>query len=150
MSSGFRDDYAERGIGEKRRGRGRGRGRRRGREREREKEREGGRERGRERGRKREGGREREICVWYECMHIIHSAKKVLGSCVKVAEGPGEEFSRLLLLFSLTNSWIGGEEDTNFSQLMYVVCFLVPVHSCRTFPILSNILLYATDTGCYR
>ena len=83
-------------------------------------------------------------------MHDIYRAKKVLGNCVKVAEGPREEFSRLLLLFSLTNSLFGGEEDTNFSQLMYVTCFLVPVRSCRTFPMLSNILLYNIDTGCYR
>ena len=59
-------------------------------------------------------------------MYNIHRAKKVLGSCVKVAEGPRDEFSRFMLLFSLTNSWIGGEEDTNFSQLMYVVCSRVP------------------------
>ena len=63
------------------------------------------------------------------CFHsILHNmyklrAKKILGNCVKVAEGPSEEFSRLLLLFSLTDSWIGGEEDTTFSQLMFVTMY---------------------------
>ena len=62
----------------------------------------------------------------------------MLGSCVKVAEEPREEFSRLMLLFSLTDSWIGGEEDANFSQLMYVICLFPCTHNidfvvCRMF-----------------
>ena len=36
----------------------------------------------------------------------------MLGSCVKVAEGPRDEFAQFMLLSSLTNSWIGREEYT--------------------------------------
>ena len=64
------------------------------------------------------------VCITLCAFHYDHRAKKVLGNCVKIAAGPREEFSRLMLLFSLTNSWIGGEEDTSSSQLMYVHMYL--------------------------
>ena len=48
-------------------------------------------------------------------------ARKILGGCVKVAEEPREVFSKLMLLFSLTDSWVGGDEDTSFSQIMCVL-----------------------------
>ena len=72
--------------------------------------------------------------VWLhdECMEMITDnvgeytvtpfrARKILGGCVKIAEEPREVFSKLMLLFSLTDSWVGGDEDTSFSQIMCVL-----------------------------
>jgi hypothetical protein len=44
--------------------------------------------------------------------------KKSLGECVKLAELPVEVFSKLMLLFSITNAWLNRDEDNDFSQVM--------------------------------
>ena len=42
----------------------------------------------------------------------------ILGGCVKLSEGSADVFSKMLLLFSLTNSWTNRDE-VDFSQIMY-------------------------------
>jgi len=56
-----------------------------------------------------------------KCILHLQRAKSVLGSSVMVSEGPVEIFSRLMLLFSLTNSWMQRSEEDNefgFSHIM--------------------------------
>ena len=47
-------------------------------------------------------------------------AKSVLAGCVKVSEAAAEVFSKFMLLYSLANSssWMHGEEENGFSQIM--------------------------------
>lgn len=48
----------------------------------------------------------------------ISRGKASLGECVKVAERPVEVFSKLMLIFSITNAWLNRDEDNDFSQVM--------------------------------
>ena len=47
-------------------------------------------------------------------------ARVTLGGCVKVSDEYAEVFSKLMLLFSITNAWMTsrGDEDADFSQIM--------------------------------
>lgn len=51
---------------------------------------------------------------------LYFRGKSALGGCVKVAEEPVEVFSKLMLLYSITNAWLNRDEDNDFSQVMYV------------------------------
>ena len=60
--------------------------------------------------------------VLYFCFVILNvflRAKLILGKCVRVAELPDEVFSKLMLLFSLTSTWMNGDDDNSFSQIMW-------------------------------
>ena len=59
-----------------------------------------------------------ELQYWREVGSHVCRARVVLGQCVKVSEDPMEVFSKLMLLFSLTNSWMSAEEGSGFSQIM--------------------------------
>eukprot|EP00731_Ephydatia_muelleri_P025097 Em0017g180a len=49
---------------------------------------------------------------------VSKRGKAVLGSCVRVAEGSADHFSRIMLLFSLSNSWVF-EEEHSCQQIIY-------------------------------
>ena len=53
----------------------------------------------------------------YVCLALFLRAKKKLGVCVKVSPHCVEVFSKIMLLFSLTND-LWGEEENEFSQIM--------------------------------
>ena len=68
-------------------------------------------------------------------VYSLFRGKELLCGCVRLSQEPLETFSKIMLLFSVTNAWLNRDEDNDFSQVMYVISlsvFCLSVCDCLT------------------